>query len=85
MINEQFEPAAQKVCALITRFYEPVDELSKADATITSVALAHKLGVVYPGTVSPEIVTYTLEQMGCTIADEGDFEFVWLLKKKPVL
>lgn len=77
--------AKQQITRILTTHYEPCSHLKEADFTITAISLFMKLREVIPDLESPSLVASCLHELGFIIADEGELEFVWLLKNKRVL
>lgn len=77
--------AKQAIITLLETYYEPCSRLDEADFSVTAVSLFMKLREVIPDLESPSLVASCLHELGYVIADEGELEFVWLLKNKRVL
>lgn len=81
----RYMDAKQKIINLLQANYEPCSSIEDADITVTATSLFNKLQAVLPDLETPNLVAACLDELGYTIADQGELDFVWMLKQKPVL
>lgn len=75
----------QQIIKILQTHYEPCSTLNDADITVSATSLFNRLKEVLPELETPALVASCLIELGYVIADEGELEFVWLLRQKHVL
>jgi len=72
----------EQILSILRENYEPVEKLEEADLRVTATSLFKRLEAVLPDLQTPSLVSECLVELGYKIADEGELEFVWILRQK---